>query len=196
MTKTPSASVLKGVLLERRLAADRAIIDALPVASRKQECDLITSDEFSRLVSEHWAPLRRTAGRMSSPGDADDVLQAALLAAWRSRAKFDESKGTFLGWLIAIVVNEAKRAHKPMTSPLVEAPHPCSASERDTSLDIRSAIQRLPDRLRIAVELHYFVDLRIVDIAEALGLSGSAVKSALQRARAQIGRDLEVYRNG
>jgi DNA-directed RNA polymerase specialized sigma24 family protein len=42
----------------------------------------------------------------------DDVSQEALSATWRKRAQFDQQRGTARNWLLAIVADQARKAHR------------------------------------------------------------------------------------
>ena len=55
---------------------------------------------------------------------------------------------------------------------------------------VRDLVQRLPERLRVPVLLHYYADLPVRDIARLLGKAEGSVKRALFDARAQLARAL------
>ena len=50
----------------------------------------------------------------------------------------------------------------------------------------RPKLRSLPDRLRLAVVLHYFHDMDVALTARALGVPQGTVKSRLSRARKQL----------
>jgi RNA polymerase sigma factor (sigma-70 family) len=64
--------------------------------------------------------------------------------------------------------------------------------DRDDALSVRSAVQALPERLRVPVLLHYFADLTVVQVAHQLGRSEGAVKRDLHDARALLARQLRA----
>ena len=64
------------------------------------------------------------------------------------------------------------------------------APPHDPSLQF--AVERLPHKQRLAVELHYYLGLPIRECAEALGVTDGTVKSALSDARAKLRLALEV----
>ncbi len=66
--------------------------------------------------------------------------------------------------------------------------------DRDDALSVRSAVQALPERLRVPVLLFYFADLSVVQVAHQLGRSEGAVKRDLHDARALVARQLGVRR--
>jgi RNA polymerase sigma-70 factor, ECF subfamily len=64
-------------------------------------------DAFAELVEAHSAELRAHCYRMlGSLHDAEDVLQEALLGAWRGIARF-EGRSSVRSWLYAIATNAA-----------------------------------------------------------------------------------------
>jgi RNA polymerase sigma-70 factor (ECF subfamily) len=128
----------------------------------------------------HWEMMHRIAWRMGGSA-GDDVLQNALIAAWRAWLQFDESRGTARAWLATITMNEARKSHRsirlPVGLPVIAQP------SVDTNVDLRAAVERLPDRQRTAVELHYYVGLPVRDVAAVMGCAEGTVKSTLSAAR-------------
>lgn len=138
------------------------------------------------------------ARRSTSPGRWEDVLQDALSVAWRTRAKFDSSRGGARNWLLAIVADQSRkdaRRRRP-TSQLSEADHAAEPDDLDSDLDLTRALDQLTDRQRTAVVLHYYLALPVLDVAEVMGCSAGTVKSTLFDARGALKRHLgEGYRH-
>lgn len=63
-----------------------------------------------------------------------------------------------------------------------------------TTLSVRDAVEALPDRLRLAVLLHYFADLPVAQVAAQLGKSEGTIKRDLYDARARMAALLEGTR--
>jgi RNA polymerase sigma-70 factor (ECF subfamily) len=61
---------------------------------------------------------------------------------------------------------------------------------------VRSAMQGLNERQRMAVLLNKFEDMSYADIATTMELSPEAVKSLLTRARVNLRQALEPYLEG
>jgi RNA polymerase sigma-70 factor (ECF subfamily) len=59
-------------------------------------------------------------------------------------------------------------------------------------IDLERAVAALPERMRLAVECVYFVDLSIRDTAELMRVTEGTVKSTLHDARALLRSRLEV----
>lgn len=140
--------------------------------------------DFGELVEPHWDVLVRVAGRLAPPGSRDDVLQDALTLAWRRRADYDPARGSVRAWLLAITADQARRSWRRyrIWHPLADelpAPSPDPAARAD----VEAAIAGLPRRQRLAVQLRYYADLDVEDIAAAMRCSAGTVKSSLHEAR-------------
>jgi RNA polymerase sigma factor (sigma-70 family) len=143
--------------------------------------------EFAAWVYPHLPAMTRLAARLVATADQDDVVQESLLRAWRRRSTYDPAKGTALGWLLAIVGDQARRRRvrsRQPSFPLDEASGAVLDHARD--LDLERAIARLSTRQRLAVDLHYFVGLDVVTCAETMGCAEGTVKATLHQARARL----------
>ena len=170
--------------------------------------------EFARLVDLASAPIYRLGLKMlGNPQDAEDVLQNTFLKAMQSLKSF-EGRSSPLTWLYRIAVNEALmliRRQKPQVEiaeePQDEAgdlPAPvqltdwCCLPESDfLSAESRkaldAAIVTLPEKLRIVFLLRDIEGLSIHDTSDALGLTETAVKTRLLRARLHLREQLSDY---
>lgn len=162
--------------------------------------DLSTADGFSRWVQPHWSAMARLAARYS--GDPDDILQDALVVAWRKRSQFDPARGTARTWLLAITADQRRkawrRALRTLSRPWPEvetvqltgdgnrSPLVAPGIDDATRLDLRRAIRRLPANQALAVDLHYYLGLRVSDVAAVMRCSEGTVKSHLSRARDRL----------
>jgi Sigma-70 region 2 len=68
--------------------------------------------EFAAWVRPYLPAMARLAARIAPSADRDDVVQDALVRAWRRRSTFDPERGTPTGWLLAIVADQARRCRK------------------------------------------------------------------------------------
>jgi RNA polymerase sigma-70 factor (ECF subfamily) len=149
--------------------------------------------DFAVWVEPHLAAMAALAARLTSDSDRDDVVQEALVRAWRRRSTFDPLRGSAQAWLLAIVADRARRtrtrAHPAQVLIDVGAP----AADHDIVLDLDHAVRRLSRRQRLAVELHYFVGLSVVETADVMSCSPGTVKSTLYDARAALRAALEDH---
>ena len=150
-----------------------------------RELSAAPAADFADWVAPHLTSMHRLAGRLAA-GAQDDVLQDALVRAWRRRATFDPGKGSARAWLLAVVAGEARRTRvrlRPRVLDVVPAEQP---TDVDRDLDVQRAVAALPRRLRLAVELHYFVGLSVVETAQVMGVAEGTVKSTLHDARLRL----------
>jgi len=127
---------------------------------------------------------------------AEDVVQEALLRAWRARDSLDTQESA-RHWLLTIVRREharryeRKRIESVQVDELVdtESPELAAAEEREV-LDMRRAILRLPDEYREPLVLQVLMGHTTQEIATQLGLTQGAVLTRLFRARQKLRREL------
>jgi RNA polymerase sigma-70 factor (ECF subfamily) len=155
------------------------------------------ADEFADWVRPALLPMTRLARRLAPDHDPQDVVQDALVRAWRKRHLFDPGRGTATTWLLAITADRARDARRTrvrrfrVVDDTSEPPDvPAPAGDVDADLDLDRAIDALPERQRLAVELHYFLALTVAETAAVLGCSDGTVKSTLYDARTNLRKAL------
>lgn len=148
---------------------------------------------FDRLVGEHRADLYRYAYWLSrDPQLAEDVVQDAMLRAWRSLASLREDQAA-KPWLLTIVRREnarffeRKRLETVDIDEMVGAPTLQLATEDDTDGDdLRAAIFALDEDYREPLALQVLMGHSTKEIADIMGLSNGAVLTRLHRARKKL----------
>jgi RNA polymerase sigma-70 factor (ECF subfamily) len=172
------------------------------------------SEEFSRLVDAYSSKIYRLATKMlTQPQDAEDVLQETFLKAYRGLKSFD-GRSRISTWLFRIATNEAlmllRRKHPEMISidepveteegeqaPVQIVDWCCLPENELMSVETRErldkAVQRLPESLRVVFILRDINDLSTHETGDILGLSDTAVKTRLSRARLRLREDLSAY---
>lgn len=145
--------------------------------------------DFRDWVQPHLLAMARLAARLTSAADSDDIVQEALVRAWRRRDSYDAGRGSAQSWLLAIVADRCRRHRSrnrhPETTQLIDI-GAAPATDVDRSLDIERAIGRLSRRQRLAVELHYYVGLSVAEAAAVMQCSEGTVKSTLSDARKRL----------
>jgi RNA polymerase sigma-70 factor, ECF subfamily len=134
--------------------------------------------EYSRLVIVLRAKTRDRAA-------AEELAQEAFATAvrhWPRVRKYDDPKA----WLWLVALRRARRWRRPPAS--VQAADHASDhwAEYERLIDATDAVERLPRRQREVIELHYFVDLSVDQIAARLSISSGTVKSTLHDARVAL----------
>jgi RNA polymerase sigma-70 factor (ECF subfamily) len=130
-----------------------------PVASQHEA--LADSSVFAETVQVRLEAMTRLAARLAPNESPDDVVQEALIRAWRYRESYDAGRGTFWTWLMGIVAHEARRAasHRRKPPAYQAALETVPIEERE---DIGAAVRRLPPRQRLAIDCYYYADLSIL----------------------------------
>jgi RNA polymerase sigma-70 factor (ECF subfamily) len=165
---------------------------------------------FEALVSRYEARVYRLACRLTSDGEAKDVLQETFLAAYRGLPGF-RGESRFSTWLYRIATNAAlmhrrARARRPAASleeflPRfdgngIHAAEPAdllAASRADEVLDrklladkAREGLERLPDIYRDAFVLRDLEEMTTAEVAELLAIDAAAVRQRVHRARLML----------
>jgi RNA polymerase sigma-70 factor, ECF subfamily len=165
-----------------------------------QRCAAGDGDAFRELVNRHAGLAFNVARRMlREDAEAEDVAQEALLRLWRNSAKLEVGLDGVKPWLRRVVSNLAidrlRRAQaEVVTDEVPDAGEPASQltrlERRDTAMRVREAIDRLPDRQRMALALFHFEGLSQIEVGRQLGISDEAVESLLARARRALKAEL------
>lgn len=144
---------------------------------------------FSLWVEPYLSRMALIAARLGRPGERDDIVQEALLRAWRKRHQFDARRGDAASWLFAITANAARSSHR-FRHILDIARRPNEDEDLESRMDLSAAIRRLPARQRLAIECHYAIGLTTAETAAVMGCSEGTAKSTLHDARGNLKRVL------
>jgi RNA polymerase sigma factor (sigma-70 family) len=151
---------------------------------------------FEAQVLSHLDAAYRFARWLSSaPGHADDVVQDAVLRAFRGFDAFQG--GDARAWLFAIVRNchvtamtqRRRRTFVPLDSEKFVAPEPGPEEEamrRDAGRTVARLLAALPAEHREVLILREFEAMSYADIARVLEIPIGTVMSRLARARSAL----------
>ena len=154
---------------------------------------------FDVLVQRHEDRMFSLALRMlGDRADALDATQDAFISAYRRAKSFkgDSAVGT---WLYRIAINACKDLIRKKTRWDARDRIPSGRTETTPDLeddvarriDLRDALDRLPEEYREAVVMHDLGGVPYEDIALATGVPIGTVKSRISRGRRQLARFLE-----
>ncbi len=155
--------------------------------------------DFADLYREHAHNVRRFALYLS--GDAalaDDLMSEAFVRVWTAKERVELA--TVRGYLFAIVRNlflkhvRHERRHAPLDDRIVaDQPGPEDrATDRSSLRAVLAALGALPEIDRAAVLMRADEGLPYEEIAAALGISTTAAKVKVHRARLRLAETLQA----
>ncbi|MFB4309769.1 SigE family RNA polymerase sigma factor [Actinomadura sp. GTD37] len=147
--------------------------------------------DYAAYVTERSPRLLRTAYLLCRDwGQAEDLLQTALVKAWRAWRRVGADPDPYV---YRILVNThaswAKRrwrGERPTDAPPEEADRADAMGAAEDKAVLWAALGRLPPGQRAAVVLRYFEDLTEPQVAAILGCSVGTVKSQTSKALAKL----------
>ena len=151
-------------------------------------------DAFSDLAAVHWRRLLGLARSIVADLEAEDVVQEALIKAWRKLGSLRDEKA-FSAWLTRIVANTAvaKARRRRFFEPLDGVAVAVVEVPQDVRIDVGRLLHRLAPRQRAVLHLTAVEGYTDREIAEALGISSSSVRVHRLRARRRLA---ELNRGG
>jgi RNA polymerase sigma factor (sigma-70 family) len=182
---------------------DRATdLDDAAAVARARDGDL---GAYEVLVARYTAPAHRAAVLLGAGDDADDIVQEALVKAYRQLSRYRGESG-FRPWLLAIVANETRNLHRSrrrrdglaLRAAAREDPEPAGGDPADSAVaherrrHLVEHLRRLGDRDREVLVCRFLLDLSEAETADALGLPKGTVKSRTSRALAKLRAGLLV----
>lgn len=144
---------------------------------------------FQQIAQQHSEPLFRCAFTLCRDRQlAEDIAQETLYEAWRSISRFD-GRCRFSTWLYGILRHRSYKAvRRVVRRPVAELPSEDVASPADPLREsqrvedaarVRQAVAALPEEHRLVIELRFFAELTLDDIAATLDIPLGTVKSRL-----------------
>lgn len=174
------------------------------------------TEAFQELIEAHQYRVIGTVAKMLGDDiEAEDVAQQVFIRVWKSAPRY-EPTAKFTTWLFKItrnlVLNELRRRGRHRTQSLdgseddehgpIQAadagakPPDVAMLDDEMQVAIQRAIESLPEAQRLAIVLRRYDEFSYEEIGEIMGLSVSAVKSVLFRARTELREKLKQYLGG
>ena len=168
---------------------------------------------FGQLVERYQRPMASVVSRLvPQPEDVNDILQDVFVRAWRGLPNF-RGDAQFSTWLYRIAVNTAlkhrakykvERESISTDDMLIELPqdndndNPAKqAEQKEQGKIVREAVNRLPEKQRVVVVLHYFEGYSCEEISQMVDCSVGTVWSRLHYACKKLKgillRDSDVF---
>ena len=152
---------------------------------------------FSTLYDRYDRPVYAMAAHLLGSTEAEEVVQETFLRLWRSASQFDERRGRFAPWLLAIARHEVlarlRLRSREQRRSLVEDIDRLLAATPDPAIDVEEqvwrrargdlilqALNELPAEQRRVLVLAYFGELSQATIAASLGWPLGTVKKRVR----------------
>jgi len=184
--------------------------DAAPAplaASETSDAELLArvgkhdSEAFEILYGRYVRPVFSLAlRRLGDRGHAEDAVQEAFAAIWRSASTYRPERGAAGGWLYTVarnaIVDRLRRNGPTADSELPElASHEAGpdqqAEDSYVSWRVHRALEELPPREREVIELAYWSGMSQSEVADYLGLPLGTVKTRTRSGLARLATELE-----
>ncbi len=150
--------------------------------------------DFDSLVGPHLEAAYRVAlAILRDPDEARDAVQEAAFKAWRRLGQL-RGESAARAWFLAIVANQCRSTRRARWWSVVRMPDvesTAAGSDVERS-DIARGLGRLPADDRLALFLHFYLDMPFDEVGGVLGLSAAGAKTRVYRAAKKHRPDLEM----
>lgn len=148
--------------------------------------------DFFPLLKAHQGYLERIAvALLGNRADAEDALQEAAWAGYRSFRQLHGGEHAFGSWMRTILVRKCRRILDrrqrmvPVDDMAAHLPDHTPGPDAESTV-LWELVATLNDQLRPVVVLRYLADLSQQEVADSLGLPIGTVKSRLGKALALL----------
>jgi RNA polymerase sigma-70 factor (ECF subfamily) len=178
-----------------------------PAASDPSDAELLARvgehdrEAFEILYGRYVRPVFSLALRkLHDRGHAEDAVQEAFAAIWRSASTYRPERGAAGGWLYTVarnaIVDRLRRNGPAADGELPELvsgdPGPAQqAEDAEVSWRVHRALEELEPREREVIELAYWSGMSQSEVAEYLGLPLGTVKTRTRSGLARLATELE-----
>jgi RNA polymerase sigma-70 factor (ECF subfamily) len=154
---------------------------------------------FEILLQPLLEPGYRLAGGMLQDHQAaQDAVQEAAFKAWRKLRQLRDGS-EMRPWFLGIVANECRSARRSRWSSVVKVLEPPKAESHPadsvlSSIELRNALRTLDEKKRLALVLHWYLDLPLEEVAVITGSSVHAVEGQVQRGMHELRERMKEHR--
>jgi len=156
------------------------------------------------LMVRHAPRILALATRLlNDRNEAEDVTQEAMLRLWKIAPEWRRGDAKPSTWIYRIASNLCTdRLRKRRSVGMNEAPELADETpiaeeilmQVDRKKALMLAVNQLPERQRLAINLRHLQELSNPEVAEILETSVEAVESLLGRARRALAKELKKHR--
>lgn len=153
---------------------------------------------FHALLERHTGMLWKIAGQFFGPKtDIDDLIQDLTLTLWQKKDAWQPGAAKFSTWLYRVASNRCidlvrqKRiaSHDGILPDYVPTGLPSAEDrivERQQAEEMKRLLKELPDNQRRALQLFYYDEATVPQIAGRLDVSELAARSLLKRGKQNL----------
>lgn len=173
-----------------------------PVAVKKVFVAMMNEDRQTaeRVYREYYPRiLGYVRSKLSSPQEAEDVCSSAMLKIVRGLPTFDPEKSSLSTWIYTIVRNtltdhyRSRRSHEELGEDIpYEGDDFEEILQEERLEELAAALEKLPQRERDVIILHYYSGISLREISEAIGMSYSNMKIIHRKALAGLKKHLDI----
>jgi RNA polymerase sigma-70 factor (ECF subfamily) len=158
---------------------------------------------FEELYRRFARPVLAMAIRqLGDSGRAEDATQETFAAVWRSARSYRQERGSASAWLYAVarhsIIDRARQRVDPVTeAPDIASPEAGPDERAESSWlawRVHAALDRLPERERVVLELAYWSGLSQSEIASYLDVPLGTVKTRTRAGLARLAGVLDEIR--
>lgn len=155
---------------------------------------------FEELYRRYTRPVLGLAlRRLGDRGRAEDALQDAFAAIWRSARTYDASRGTGGAWLYSVARNAIVDGFRRRPEPVADVPDQPDGGDGPAeqveaawlSWRVHRSIENLPEHERAVLELAYWGGLSQSEVAEFLDIPLGTVKTRTRSALSRLADELD-----
>ena len=152
------------------------------------------AEDLSTMISRHGSALMTFVGRIVTiQEDAEDVVQETFVSAYKHLEDYNPEKASMKTWLHRIAYHEALyllRRRKQMAQiPLdVGEDIPDELPDATTAEQLDEAIQKLTPEEQMLLQLYYFDQCPLKEIAYITGAADNSLEREVSRLSSQLHR--------
>ena len=152
------------------------------------------AEDLSTMISRHGSALMTFVGRIVTiQEDAEDVVQETFVSAYKHMDDFDPEQASVKTWLHRIAYHEAlyllRRRKKMARIPLdVGEDIPDELPDATTAEELDEAIQKLTPEEQMLLQLYYFDQRPLKEIAYITGAADQSLEREVSRLSSQLHR--------
>ena len=163
-------------------------------------------EAFDVFAERYLQPLNRLVYRMGfKDSDCEDMLQDVLVQVWNKAEMWRAQEGiSARAWIYRVATNlcidmHRKQKRQPVNEAVDAEVIPLKGTERSDAQAERSerrehidkAMDGLPERSRMAINLVYYEEMSNKEAAETMGVSVKAIEGLLVRGRKMLKKALK-----